>query len=315
LAFRILDAIGKDHSRDVARGGSMFDLVKKLLSTRNLAEAPRQLLDAAEAERFAVPSLLPARCDACTKCAAACPTGVFQFAEKDGAKSLLVRGDKCIRCDLCLEACPPAALEYGFRLPPASRAIAAFRQSYQWSNGMFVLQEPAEEELAPDVDVGEPGKLEALRLFARSFAFRELDSGSCNACEVEVNMLSSPRYDVERFGIGATASPRFSDGVVLTGPVCRNMKTACLRTLQAIPEPKLAIALGSCAISGGIYEGSYATSDGAAAVTRVDVYVPGCPPAPSAIIYGLLLAMRSQALPLDLADRPSRPAAISSGRD
>jgi Ni,Fe-hydrogenase III small subunit len=129
------------------------------------------------------------------------------------------------------------------------------------------------------------------KIFGRSLHIREVDSGSCNACEWEITALSNPVYDLERFGIYFVASPRHADVLLVTGPVSRNLYTALLRTYEATPEPKLVIAVGTCACSGGLFHKGYASLGGVDKVLPVDIYIPGCPPRPQAILQGLLLAM------------------------
>lgn len=128
-------------------------------------------------------------------------------------------------------------------------------------------------------------------LFGRSLHIREVDAGSCNACEIEISALNNPIYDIERFGISFVASPRHADMLLVTGPVSRNMEIPLLRTYNATPEPKLVVAVGSCAFDGGIFGDTYATTGGVAKVIPVDAYIPGCPPRPQALIYGLLTAL------------------------
>src|SRR3972149_4014327 len=112
-------------------------------------------------------------------------------------------------------------------------------------------------------------------IFGRSLHIREVDAGSCNACEVEVNALSNPIYDIERFGLHIVASPRHADMLLVTGPVTRNMELALLKTYNAAPSPKLVAAMGSCACSGGIFKDTYASLGGVDKFIPVDVYIPG----------------------------------------
>ena len=139
--------------------------------------------------------------------------------------------------------------------------------------------------------VGEELRQRIMEVLGRSLSIREVDAGSCNGCEVEVNALSSSVHDLERFGLHVVASPRHADVLLVTGPVTRNMEHPLLQTYRAMPSPKLVVAMGSCAISGGVFRGSYAVLDGVDRVLPVDVYVPGCPPRPQALIHGLLTAV------------------------
>ena len=129
------------------------------------------------------------------------------------------------------------------------------------------------------------------RVLGRSLAIREVDAGSCNGCEVEVNALSNPIYDMERFGIKIVASPRHADMLLVTGPVTRNMLPALMKTYRAMPEPRLVAAMGTCAISGGPFGGPYAAGNGVAEALPVDIYIPGCPPHPRTIVLALMEAL------------------------
>ncbi len=129
------------------------------------------------------------------------------------------------------------------------------------------------------------------KIFGRSLHIREVDAGSCNACEVEVTALSNPIYDIERFGLHIVASPRHADMLLVTGPVTRNMELALLKTYNATPEPTLVAAMGSCACNGGIFGDTYASGGGVDKFIPVDVYIPGCPPRPQAVIFGLMVAV------------------------
>lgn len=134
-------------------------------------------------------------------------------------------------------------------------------------------------------------KARVLRTFGRSLAIREVDAGSCNGCEVEVNALTNAVHDIERFGLHIVASPRHADMLLVTGPVSRNMEHALLQTYRATPSPKMVVAMGACAVSGGLFAGSYAVLGGVDRVLPVDVHIPGCPPRPQAIIQGIMLAL------------------------
>jgi Ni,Fe-hydrogenase III small subunit len=128
----------------------------------------------------------------------------------------------------------------------------------------------------------------ARRLYGRSLAIREVDSGSCNGCELEIHALNNPVYDVERFGIRFVASPRHADVLMVTGPVTRNMKVALERTYAATPDPKWVVAVGDCGCGCGVFEGSYAVIGAVDKVIPVDLHIRGCPPTPSALLEGLI---------------------------
>ena len=129
------------------------------------------------------------------------------------------------------------------------------------------------------------------RTLGRSLHVRHLDTGSCNGCDWEIAALLNPYHDVQRLGIDFVASPRHADLLLVTGVMTRNLQDAALRTYEAMPEPRLVVAVGACAISGGVFAGGYASADGIGAVLPIDVFVPGCPPRPEALIQGLLVAV------------------------
>ncbi|HEX8949358.1 MAG TPA: NADH-quinone oxidoreductase subunit B family protein [Dissulfurispiraceae bacterium] len=137
------------------------------------------------------------------------------------------------------------------------------------------------------------GRLEeAIRKrFKRSLTIREVDAGSCNGCELEIHAMNNPIYNCERFGIHFTASPRFADMLLVTGPVARNMEIALRRTYNSTPPPKLVVAVGDCGCTGGVFGESYASLGGIDKVIPVDVYIPGCPPNPVALLNGILKAV------------------------
>jgi Ni,Fe-hydrogenase III small subunit len=134
---------------------------------------------------------------------------------------------------------------------------------------------------------------EAIRKrFRRSLTIREVDAGSCNGCELEIHAINNSIYNCERYGIHFTASPRFADMLLVTGPVTRNMEIALKRTYDATPTPKLVVAVGDCGCNGGIFGESYASLGGIDKVIPVNVCIPGCPPTPVALLNGILSAIR-----------------------
>ncbi|MBR0784699.1 NADH-quinone oxidoreductase subunit B family protein [Bradyrhizobium iriomotense] len=137
-------------------------------------------------------------------------------------------------------------------------------------------------ELATKVDRAAQARL------GRSLAIREVDAGSCNGCELEIHALSNAFYDIERFGLRFVASPRHADVLLVTGPVTKNMRQALERTYNATPDPKWVVAVGDCAIDGGIFRGSYACVGGVSETVPVDLHIKGCPPSPTDLLKGLL---------------------------
>jgi Ni,Fe-hydrogenase III small subunit len=129
------------------------------------------------------------------------------------------------------------------------------------------------------------------RLFGRALAIREVDAGSCNGCEIEITGLTNPVYDSERFGVHFVASPRHADMLLVTGPVTRNMEVPLRKTYEATPAPKLVVAVGDCAQTCGVFQGSYAVFGSVDKVIPVDVFVIGCPPEPADILRGILAAL------------------------
>jgi len=146
------------------------------------------------------------------------------------------------------------------------------------------------KELAARVDAA------ARKRLGRSLAIREVDAGSCNGCELEIHALNNAFYDLERFGFSFVASPRHADVLLVTGPVTKNMREALERTYAATPDPKWVVAVGNCAFDGGIFGDSYAVAGGVSAVIPVDLHIKGCPPAPAALLTGLLALLEDVAL-------------------
>jgi Ni,Fe-hydrogenase III small subunit len=157
-----------------------------------------------------------------------------------------------------------------------------------------ILLKPPLTESAPPADDSALAELacaleqSARKRLGRSLAIRQVDAGSCNGCELEINALNNAYYDLERFGIRFVASPRHADVLLVTGPVTHNMREALERTYEATPAPKWVVAVGGCARNGGCFAGSYAVAGGVSEVVPVDLHIPGCPPRPIDILKGLL---------------------------
>ena len=219
-----------------------------------------------------------------------CPTGAITVADHNNSRRVTVDYGRCNFCGECAAASDDGAVRLGqrFELATANRSDLVLEAEYALSaDGLQEHLIPSERT---DV-VGERLHREIHRVLGRSLAIRQVDAGSCNGCEAEIIALNNPVYDIERFGIHFVASPRHADMLLVTGPVTRNMELALRKTYDATPEPKLVIAVGACGISGGLFGTNYATRGGVDRVLPVNVFIPGCPPRPEALLYGILLAI------------------------
>ncbi|GJQ22245.1 hydrogenase [Candidatus Brocadia sapporoensis] len=221
------------------------------------------------------------KCRHCNACVEVCPTNAYTWVEEKGKRYLQMSHAKCIFCGMCEEACPFKAVTITNDFELTTK------------NKDNLLVKAGLDETASVEDLGTKLKEEIFSVFRRSLHVREVDAGSCNGCEWEVAALyNSPVHDLQRFGIDIVASPRHADCLLVTGPPTRNLEAALIKTYHSTPDPKMVIALGACACSGGIFSNCYATKNGIDNVVPVDVYIPGCPPRPQAIIYGFLLALK-----------------------
>ena len=153
------------------------------------------------------------------------------------------------------------------------------------------MRRPKPEQLITQGDLpalAEHSRQHFKKLFGRSLQLRQVSAAGCNACEADLNVLATPFFDLARFGINFVASPRHADGIVVTGPISRNMKTALLQTYEATPEPRVVIAVGSCTLSGGPFRGSTEVTEGLDTLLPVDLFIPGCPPHPMSNLHALL---------------------------
>jgi len=222
-----------------------------------------------------------------------CPTQAIAVRDQGDQRTVTVDYGRCVFCGLCAEAGSGEAvwITRGFELATRDRSRLVLTAQYELN------PDGTQHRLlkAPDSDTdietaGRAAHAEIRKLLGRSLAIRQVDAGSCNGCELEIGALNNPIYDIERFGIHFVASPRHADMLLVTGPVTRNMELALLKTFRATPEAKVVVAVGACGISGGIFGENYASLGGVDKVLPVDVYIPGCPPRPQALLHGILLA-------------------------
>jgi len=239
--------------------------------------------------------------------AEACPTEAISIRESDNTRHVTVDYGLCIFCGQCAETNSDGAIQMTRQFELATRQrhdlvlTAEYRLNSDGSHDQlqevqrgFSAAEKNAERLEQQVS------RRIAQVLGRSLAIREVDAGSCNGCELEISALNNPVYDLERLGIHFVASPRHADMLLVTGPVTRNMELALWKTYQATADPKVVVAVGACGISGGIFGRNYATVGGVNEVVPVDVYIPGCPPRPQALLQGILLAvgrLRQKPLP------------------
>ena len=280
----------------------MFRILARSLRT-GIVTDPRPL---APRLHLGFPVVDFSRCTACPDCARACPTGAIGIDPGTGPTAPAATGTPtrflslsygaCIGCRECIHACPEGAVTAG-----SEHEIVAYTREQLTRRAAFDV-DPATgrvafrgEEKSPGPSLRESAETLAARIrgrFGRSLHVRQVDAGSCNGCELEIAATANPVFDLERFGIHFVASPRHADLLLVTGPVTRNMEIALRRTLEATPEPRVVVAVGACGCTGGIFgEGTYASLGGVDRVVPVDVYIPGCPPSPRAILAGFFVAM------------------------
>jgi Ni,Fe-hydrogenase III small subunit/formate hydrogenlyase subunit 6/NADH:ubiquinone oxidoreductase subunit I len=245
---------------------------------------------------FGFPVIDFARCTACGDCASACPTGAIQLATPSAERrSLSLSYAACIQCRECVAACGEGAVSAGrdHEVAAYTRDQLAHTASFDVDAAGRATFRQVEAQAGPGLEDAAARLRQRIRgRLGRSLHVRQVDAGSCNGCELEIAATANPFFDLERFGIHFVASPRHADLLLVTGPVTRNMEIALRRTYEATPEPRVVVAVGACGCSGGLFgEGTYAAVGGVDRVLPVDVYVPGCPPRPQAILNGLLVAM------------------------
>src|SRR4029078_3500797 len=199
-------------------------------------------------------------------------------------------------CQACVDACPEKAVSGGRDVEVAAFSRDQLQQTATFdvdtARGRCTFRQ-MEMQSGPSLDESAAALGERIRgRLGRSLHVRQVDAGSCNGCELEIAATTNPHYDLERFGVHLVASPRHADLLLVTGPGTRAVEIALRRTYEAAPDPRIVVAVGACGCSGGLFgEGTYASIGGVDHFVLVDVYIPGCPPRPQAILNGLLVAM------------------------
>lgn len=204
--------------------------------------------------------------DGCQACLNSCPTDAIRLTDERVSIDL----GRCLFCPECQEACPQHLIEFSqdYRLATATKEDLLFS--------------------GPSLNLAKEFNDKVKKIFGRSLKLRQVSAGGCNGCEADLNVLNTVVFDLGRFGIQFVASPRHADGLVITGPVTKNMELALKKTYEAMPSPKIVIAVGACAISGGPYLDHPEVNNGAAGLVPIDLFIPGCPPHPFTILDGIL---------------------------
>jgi formate hydrogenlyase subunit 7 len=212
----------------------------------------------------------PCTGSACGECASACPTDAITVDVKGGPRVSLDLG-ACIACGLCVDICPTGTIVNN----TSTKTSTSDRDSLV---------------LSTDGALAVPKLVRPPAAFKKSIAARVVSTG-CSACDLEIGAAGNPIFDMERFGVHIVASPRFADVLLVTGPVPKSMREPLLRCYEAMAEPRLVVAVGTCAISGGVHKNGSEEANGVAAVLPVNVFIPGCPPHPWSIIHGIQTVM------------------------
>ena len=275
----------------------MFDIIRKSLATgivtTDYPQTPAEVASQARGR----PEIDYAKWRDARPAVAACPTGALACEDGGGTRTVKLDLGKCTFCGLCAEADTAIrmtnACELAARRKEDLLTTARYELGPAGAQGKLVATQRSPLATQPsNLDsIGTELKARIAKVLGRSLHIREVDAGSCNGCEIEIVGLNSPVYDIERFGIHFVASPRHADMLLVTGPVSRNMELALRKTYDATPDPRLVVAVGACGCSGGIFGQNYASLGGVDKVIPVDVYIPGCPPNPHALLHGILMAI------------------------
>lgn len=275
----------------------MFDILRKSFSTGVVTTAyPKTKAEVAGCARGR-PEFDFSKWKDARQAVAACSTGALAFTDRNGIRTVTFDLGNCTFCGLCADADPAIRMTNACELAVTSKAALKWTAQYEIGpdgthTRLVEAPKPGQGAAGESLEaLGAEVKARVQKTLGHSLHIREVDAGSCNGCEIEIVGLNSPIYDIERFGIHFVASPRHADMLLVTGPVSRNMELALRKTYEATPDPRLVIASGACACGGGIFGANYASLGGVDKVVPVDVYIPGCPPNPHALLHGILMAL------------------------
>jgi len=275
----------------------MFDIIRKSLATGVVTTDYPQTPAEVSSQARGRPEIDYAKWRDARPAVAACPTSALACEDGGGTRTVKLDLGKCTFCGLCAEVDAAIRMTNACELAARRRQDLVTTASYELAPGglqgkvLALRPSPLAPQPASIEAVGAELKARIAKVLGRSLHIREVDAGSCNGCEIEIVGLNSPVYDIERFGIHFVASPRHADMLLVTGPVSRNMELALRKTYDATPDPRLVVAVGACGCSGGIFGQNYASLGGVDKVIPVDVYIPGCPPNPHALLHGILTAI------------------------
>ncbi len=256
----------------------IFDIAKRSF------QSERVVIPAHALERNALGSRMPSvqaallNRSVAERAVTACPTSALSMDDR----CVILNYGECVGCGRCIEV-GDGAFTAAEKVSRCGVSKPRLIRRFDFESGAEILaDEPALTEAAAGIR----------RILGRALNVRQVDAGSCNGCEQEIVALTSPYYDLERFGIHFVASPKHADMLLVTGPVTRNMAEALRQTYAATPSPKLVVAVGACGCSGGIFSDSYAVAGAVDSVIPVDAYIPGCPPTPAMLLTGILNVLR-----------------------
>ena len=263
----------------------MFKLLNYILSAGNatIPSFPKSLPE----DWRGMPALSDVECRAgCSDCAEVCPTWAITMLDEGEHPEVAIDLGSCIQCGLCFSGCPTGTITEN----KTPNIAAILREDLVLVKERNVVPEILGKGQTTCRRVPDPNNTRENEIFSNSLQVRTVSTG-CSACDTEITAMYGPTYDVERFGCNLVASPRHADALLITGPVSKAMYKPLERCYGAMAEPHIVIAVGTCAISGGVHKDGYAGANGADVVLPVDIYIPGCPPHPWSIIHGVLVAM------------------------